>query len=163
VDGVRRTGTTRTGGVPCDATVALAAFQRFSLRGIAMKRLLILSALALTGCVNPPIQGRADPYGPSQVMFDSTALRNDTAIGQPIVSRDQFNLLRVTLPIRSAISKQLYVQYRVTFFDMNHTVLEQQSWMTRTLTANTPDQIDVHSTSNQAVDFQIDLRYPPGY
>jgi uncharacterized protein YcfL len=128
-----------------------------------MNRLLILSALALTGCVNPPIQGRADPYGPSQVMFDSTTLRDDTAMGQPVVVRDQFNLLHVTLPIRSAIDKQLYIQYRVTFFDANHAAIEQQSWTTKTLTANTPDQINANSASNQAVDFQIDLRYPPGY
>lgn len=128
-----------------------------------MKRLLILSALALTGCVNPPIQGRADPYSPSQVMFDSTTLRNDTTMGQPVVVRDQFNLLHVTLPIRSAIDKQLYIQYRVTFFDANRTAIEQQSWMTKTLTANTPDQINANSASSQAVDFQIDLRYPPGY
>ena len=30
-------------------------------------------------------------------------------------------------------------------------------------TANTPDQIQVNSVDARAADFQIDLRYPPGY
>jgi len=126
--------------------------------------LLTVSILALAGCgVNPPIQGRLDPYPAAQVHFDSQELSQDTAVGQPILNRDQFNLLHVTLPIRSAIDKQLHVQYRVTFFDANRSPLDQQSWSDKTLTANTPDQIQVNSIDTRAADFQIDLRYPPGY
>jgi len=126
--------------------------------------LLTVTMLALTGCgVAPPIQGRLDPYQPSQVHFDSEALRQDTAIGQPVLTRDQFSLLHVMLPIRSAVNLQLHVQYRVTFFDANRSVLDEQSWSDKTLAANTPDQIQVNSVDTRAADFQIDLRYPPGY
>jgi uncharacterized protein YcfL len=129
-----------------------------------MRSLLLLSVLALAGCgVNPPIQGREDPYAPAQVHFDSDPLRRATAIGQPVVTRDQFGLLHVMLPIRSAVDAQLQVQYRVTFFDQNRTQLDQQSWIDKTLTANTPDQISVNSVDKRAADFQIDFRYPPGY
>jgi hypothetical protein len=131
-----------------------------------MRFLLLISALALTGCatgVNPPIEGRQDPFVPAQVHFDSDQLRTDTAIGTPILTRDQFGLLHVALPIRSAVDHQLPAQYRVTFFDQNHVTLDQQSWIDKTLTANTPDQIDVNSVDKRAADFQIDLRYPPGY
>jgi hypothetical protein len=129
-----------------------------------MKSLLLLSVLALAGCgVNAPIEGRADPYAPAQVHFDSDELRRDTAIGQPILRRDEFGLLHVTLPIRSAVDLQLHVQYRVSFFDSNRGMLDQQSWIDKTLTANTPDQIDVNSVDKRAADFQIDFRYPPGY
>ena len=130
-----------------------------------MRFLLLISVLALTSCtgVNPPIQGREDPYVPAQVHFDSDQLRTDTAIGQPVVTRDQFGLLHVMLPIRSAVDHQLPAQYRVTFFDQNRITLDQQSWIDKTLTANTPDQITVNSVDKRAADFEIDLRYPPGY
>ena len=69
----------------------------------------------------------------------------------------------MTLPIRSAVNLQLHVQYRVSFFDRNHGLLDQQSWIDKTLTANTPDQINVNSVDKRTADFQIDFRYPPGY
>lgn len=129
-----------------------------------MRFLLLLSVMALGGCgVNAPIEGRADPFAPAQVHFDSDEIRRDTAIGQPVITRDEFGLLHVTLPIRSAVSLQLHVQYRVSFFDRNHGLLDQQSWIDKTLTANTPDQVDVNSVDKRAADFQIDFRYPPGY
>ncbi len=125
---------------------------------------MLVSLAALAGCgVRPPIEGRQDPYLAAQVHFDSDELRNDTAVSTPIVARDEFGLLHVTLPIRSAVDKQLHVQYRVTFFDLNHMMLDQYSWIDKTLSANTPDQIQVNSVDKRADDFQIDFRYPPGY
>ena len=38
--------------------------------------------------------------------------RSDVAADTPQVFRDQFGLLHVTVPIRSVINKQLYVEYR---------------------------------------------------
>jgi hypothetical protein len=125
---------------------------------------MIASILILTGCgVRPPIEGRDDPYAPAQIHFDSDELRKDTAVKAPIVARDDFGLLHITIPVRSAIDKQLHVQYRVTFFDLNHMILNQFSWMDKTLPANTPDRIEATSVDKRAVDFQVDFRYPPGY
>ena len=123
--------------------------------------LLVLLGLTLLGCdtVRPPIQGRQDPYVPAQVHFDSDTLRRDTAVGTPVVSRDQAGILFVTVPIRSAINKTLYVDYRVTFFDRSGQPVSRLGPFTKTLEPNTPDQIQVNSTSNQAADFQIDFRY----
>src|ERR1700749_2633555 len=93
-----------------------------------MKRLLLIPlVMILVGCttgVNAPIEGRADPYSPAQIHFDSVELRNDTAVGRPILARDAAGLLLITIPIRSAIDKTLYVDYRVTFFDRNGVPLE---------------------------------------
>jgi uncharacterized protein YcfL len=125
---------------------------------------LLPSALLVVGCsVRPPIEGREDPYKSSQIHFDSDELRRDTAVGTPVVVRDEYGLLHVSVPVRSAIDKQLYVDYRVSFFDQNHMVLDQMSWAHKTLAANTPDQIQFVSADKRAVDFQIDFRYPPGY
>jgi hypothetical protein len=141
----------------------LSKISSFSKETKTMKRLLLIPVLlALAGCnhVNPPIQGRADPYQPSQVHFDSQALRRDTAIGTPMTSLNESGLLTVTIPIRSAIDKTLYVDYRVTFFDRTGTPIGPTIGpLTKTLDPNTPDQIVVTSPSRQAADFQVDFRY----
>ena len=89
----------------------------------------------------------------------SERLRRDTAIGTPNVARDENGLLFVTVPIRSAINKTLYVDYRVTFLDQTGQVVSRHGFFTKTLEPNTPDQIVVNSTSPRAADFQIDFRY----
>lgn len=121
---------------------------------------LALVALFVTGCnmVKAPIEGRQDPYTPAQIHFASKKLRSDTAVRAPVLSREN-GLLRVDVPIRSATNHTLYVDYRVSFFDDRGQQLYQTGWMTKTLPPNTPDQISVVSSTEQAADFQMDLRY----
>jgi uncharacterized protein YcfL len=118
-------------------------------------------ALLVLGCnhVNPPIQGRQDPYSPSQMHFDSEQLRRDTAIGTPVATRDESGILHVDVPIRSAINKTLYVDYRVTWLDRNGQSINRLGPFTKTLEPNTPDSIQVNSTTPRAADYQIDFRY----
>lgn len=120
---------------------------------------LLLSFLLGCDYVRPPIEGRQDPYVPAQIHFDSDTLRRDTAVGTPILKRDASGILYITVPIRSAINKTLYVDYRVTFFDGNRQVVSRLGPFIKTLDPNTPDQIEVNSTSPRAEDFQIDFRY----
>ncbi|CAN5381693.1 hypothetical protein BH09PLA1_BH09PLA1_30610 [soil metagenome] len=123
---------------------------------------LILGALSLGACnrtVNPPKVPRADPFAPMQIHVDSEQLRRETAVGEPIVTRDDSgNLVHVTLPIRSAINRTLYVDYWVSFFDRNGQRLSKIQGQ-KTLQANTPDSIEFNSLSERAADFQVDLRY----
>lgn len=119
-------------------------------------------AMAQLGCnetVNPTIQGRSDPYPSQQIQFSSDELRRDTAVGQPNLARDESGNLFVTIPIRSAIDRRLYVDYRVTFFDRNGQPINQTGWFTKTLEANTPDRITVNSTTPRAAEFEVDFRY----
>lgn len=123
---------------------------------------LVLTISLLAGCntVRPPIQGRSDPYDAQQVHFATEELRRDTAVGMPLPARDPSgNILSITVPVRSAINKTLYVDYRVTFFDSTGQFLNQTGWQTKTLEANTPDRIQVNSLGPRAADFQIDFRY----
>lgn len=125
----------------------------------AFAALLPIGTLACNE-VKPPIQGRADPYDAQQVHFATEALRRDTAVGTPMPSRDDTgNILYVTIPIRSAINKTLYVDYRVSFFDKTGQLLNQTGWLSKTLEANTPDRIQVNSLGPRAADFQVDFRY----
>jgi len=120
----------------------------------------VLTATLLTGCVKPPIEGRLDPYPAQQIHFASRELKDETAVGTPILSRDEeWNILYVTVPVRAATNKELHVDYRVTFFDANRQELWKTSWFTRTLAPNVPDNITVNSTGSRAADFQVDFRY----
>ena len=127
-----------------------------------LRSLLILGAVSLSACnngVRPPKLPRADPYSPQQIHVDSERLRRDTAVEPPIVTRDDSgNLVHVTLPIRSAINKELHIDYFVSFFDRNGTRLSKIQGQ-KTLLANTPDSIEFNSMSPRATDFQVDLRY----
>jgi hypothetical protein len=124
--------------------------------------LLFIAALSLSACertVNPPKLSRADTYAPQQVHVDSEELRRETAVGPARVTRDDSgNLVHVTLPIRSAINRELHVDYFVSFFDHNGQRLSKIQGQ-KTLLANTPDSIEFNSMSPRATDFQVDLRY----
>ena len=125
------------------------------------KLALLMSALAVIGCehVNPPIQGRDDPYTSPQVTLTDATLRSQTAIGAPRVQRDDAgNLLHVTLPIRSTVTRAITVDYKVSFYDRAGSVLSETGWMAKTLEANTPETIQVNSASDRAADFRIALR-----
>jgi hypothetical protein len=121
--------------------------------------------LAAAGCHSAPepIQPRQDVYrpdSPAQVFLDNTDLRNDTAADTPDVFRDQNGLLHVTLPIRSVINKQLYVEYRAIFFDHTHREIDRSPWKDKTLPANLPESISITTTNPSAEFFEIHLRYP---
>jgi hypothetical protein len=128
----------------------------------------VATALVGVGCnnaVRDPIQPRQDVYhtgDPTQVFFDSFNLRNDTATDTPNVFRDANGLLHVTIPIRSVINKQLYVEYRVIFFDHDHQEIDRSPWRDKTLPANLPESVSITATNPRAEYFQVHFRYPTG-
>ena len=135
---------------------------RISLSVLTIAGFFLLAA----GCnnvVRPPIEPHADPYAARQIHLDSYELQRDMVVGDPTRSRDDAGILHIAIPIRSVIDRQLYVQYKVLFFDRNHNEVNRIGWTDKTLTANTPDQITANSTSASADDFQVSFRYPPGY
>ncbi len=128
-----------------------------------MKFIALFASIALVGCThkNPPRQPRAEQFEYAQIHVDSNELRRDTYVGQPRIDRDSAGqLVHVTVPIRSAVDKTLYVDYYVTFFDRDgHVIGSKLGPMTKTLQPSTPDYIEFNSTSARAVEFQLDLRY----
>jgi hypothetical protein len=124
---------------------------------------LLAGAVGCNNSVSDPIQGRQDMYragDPTQVFLDSTDLRNDTAFDTPAVTRDANGLLHVSVPIRSVINKQLYVEYRVIFFDREHQEIDRSPWRDKTLAADLPDRVSITSTNPRAESFQLHFRYP---
>lgn len=122
--------------------------------------ILPLLALVLWGC-NPvplPIEGREDPYGRRQIMFDSDDLRDNTSVGRPQASRDEAGILFITVPITATTRRPLDVEYRATFYDGTGATTSQTTWFRKRLTPRVSDSISVNSTTPRAVDFQIDFR-----
>src|SRR3954464_5307980 len=113
-----------------------------------MKKLpLAILTIALMGCgVKAPIEAREDPYQSHQINITSEDLRTDTAVSTPILTRDGANLLHVSVPIRAAKNKQLYIDYRIAFFDRNGQLINRTGWLSKTLAPNVPDQIEANST-----------------
>jgi len=127
-----------------------------------MKTLILLTALTLAaGCsgVKPPIQGRNDPYRPPQISYTGESLRDDTAIGDIKLTRDNADILFVTVPIRSTRNSSFYVDWRVMFFDANGRPMgEATGWAHKMLNANAFEYITANSLSPGAKDFQLQLR-----
>ncbi|MGE5611607.1 MAG: hypothetical protein ACM359_20320 [Bacillota bacterium] len=121
--------------------------------------ILGLMMLMMAGCVKAPIEGRADPYLPPQVSIADADLANHTAVSMPIMERKN-GILYVTVPVRSASDLDLHVDYQVTFFNENGTPIEQTGWIGgTTITRNSYRYIKVNSSSGNAADFQMQLRY----
>lgn len=124
---------------------------------------MIVGLLLIAGCqehINAPIQMRQDPYPEDQIMIAQEDLRAATSGERPILSRDaQSGILYVTVPIRNTTNKQLFVDYRFTFFDANGQETFKTGWMNKVLAPNVPDRITGNSTSPRAVDFRMDLRW----
>ena len=123
----------------------------------------IFALLLLAGCgnpINPPIEGRSDPFVPPQPEFADGALREQTAIGRIVVTTDSAGLLHVDVPIRSTNDMQIIIDYRVTFVDQNSVPLGPPTgWTAVTLPPNVTQDIQVNSSSSRATDFRMDLRY----
>lgn len=125
----------------------------------------VLSAIALTlftGCgIKGPITGRADPYFPEQIHPTDDDLANKTAFSTPLMERRN-GLLYVTVPVRSTVNHDLHIDYRVTWFDELGTPIDggMGNWMGgTTLAARTPQYIRFNSTSANAANFQMDVRW----
>src|SRR5579884_40207 len=103
------------------------------------RSLLVIGLIALAGCnheIQQPIQPREDvaaAQGPAQIFLDGTRIRNDIAVSQPIVTRDQAGLLHVTVPIRSVINRNLYVEWRAIFYNRDRQEIDRTPWQDRPL------------------------------
>jgi len=132
------------------------------------KTTVVLSCLAFTllaGCeskVFPPSRGRADVTDHRRVFFsqmDKQYLRESTAILEENISRDQAGLLSVTIPIRSAAPRSLYLEYNYEFYDQTGRAIESpKSWQPVVLEAGSPNTIQFTSVTPQAADYRLNIR-----
>ena len=134
-----------------------------------MKRTLLIFVICLAaaaGCkqsVHAPHYTRADPFDSGHVTLSGRRgddLREDTAFEQERIGRDQYGLLTVTIPVRSAVDHTLHLEYQYSFFDANGRLVEgPMGWTQINLEAASPGTIQFTSTQPQATDFHVNVRY----
>ncbi len=125
-------------------------------------RYLVLSGMLmmLAACgVNPPIEGRFDPYPPKQVYLASPDLQGRTAFGQVTMTREN-GILHVVVPIRATSEKDLHIDAKWTFFNSEGKPIYTSQWEAQpVIVHNTVIYLQCNSTSGDAQDFQLALRY----
>ncbi|MBC7785679.1 MAG: DUF1425 domain-containing protein [Burkholderiales bacterium] len=135
-----------------------------------MKKLLtmlsILGLVALAGCkrgVEPPARGRQDITDHRRIFFSKTyeqQLRESTAILEEKITSSPSGQLTVIIPIRSAVSRTLYLEYQYEFYDAHDKRVEgPMGWTPITLEAGSPGTIQFTSMSQEARDYRLTLRF----
>ncbi|MEL7240455.1 MAG: DUF1425 domain-containing protein, partial [Planctomycetota bacterium] len=95
---------------------------------------------------------------PQQVYITPKRLSSLMRFGDIRTTRDQTDLLYVTVPLRATASRRQLIEYRFTFFDETGTPLPGGAWQTEDLEANVQEVIRGNSTSPRAADFRLDIR-----
>jgi hypothetical protein len=123
---------------------------------------VFFTALALTGCVTEmaPTTALNDPYIADHVVFSGqNDLVNHVAFGKITRSIGPGGIMTVTIPVRATTPDDLYVDYRLTYFDENHNPIDiPTGWQTQTLHSDIFENIQANSASPRARDFQIEFR-----
>jgi hypothetical protein len=124
---------------------------------------VVLSLLAFGGCAAPeltPAAARGDKYTADHVVFSGQDdLVDHVAIGNIVRTFDSSGILHVTIPARATTPDDLYVDYRLTYFDENHNPIDTPTaWQTFTLHSNIFEYIQANASTPAARDFQLDVR-----
>jgi hypothetical protein len=133
-----------------------------------MTKTLILSLMTfacLVGCksITPASRGREDITDHRGVFFDRThreQLRSSTAVLQDRVTRDQFGLLSVTIPIAQP-SIARFISNTATNFSTPPAKASKarSAHAASPSTPAAPGTIQFSSTSNAASDYRVTVRF----
>lgn len=128
-----------------------------------------LLAVLIAGCHSNDAGPTTEPttpvvYAPQQIQFVGSGDLAQCLAFQPIIrSFDAVGLMHVSVPARLTTDLDQTIQYRFTFFDENHSpVDEPTAWMTKSLPPDVVVYIEGTSTSPRAKDFQIEFRSSAG-
>ena len=127
--------------------------------------LTCLPLLAILGCADGPVSdGPAAPIPeqlgpPLTVAFTSTELRDACRIGTITRYADAGGTMHLSVPIRNAAQGDFTIDYRFSYFDAAHAVVDQPaSWQTQTLHAGTFEYLDAVAPSPRAATFELAVR-----
>jgi hypothetical protein len=119
--------------------------------------------MMLAGCKTEParLHSQADPYlDRGHIQFEDHT--TDMLVDVVGVDAQRMNggLLKVIVTLRNKTSDNLFAEFRTTFLDAGHHVLEQTNWEPIELNARTASEYVCTSMSAKAADYQIIIRKP---
>jgi len=130
-----------------------------------MMRRMILTALTLgllvaTGCTGV-LEGEPDYVNPyPKITVTDEQLNSGLAFNPATVTRTATGMLAVSQPIRAKANHPLTIEYRFAWLDADGAPIEPQpGWVYKRLEQRVPETISANSTSADAVDFQIHIRW----
>jgi uncharacterized protein YcfL len=122
----------------------------------------LLIATTMIGCESTgPIAAEPDVTSDyPNVSIANASLQDAVKLNDPTVTRTEQGLLQVIQPIRAAANEQLFIEYKFVFFDEQGRVLRpEMSWRYKRLEQRVPDTITATSTSPDADDYRMLLRW----
>ncbi len=121
------------------------------------KKFVAVFALLLAGCASHDAS-QPSQYAPSQVIFIGD-LGQYIAVSPVEITYPPSGLMHVVVPLKTTADLDLSVDYRITYFDENHSPVDEATpWQTKTLQAGMTETIEATSASPRARDFQVELR-----
>lgn len=125
--------------------------------------LCALAACFVAGCRSDtsPIGAQSDPHTTyPNITLSQPSLTEAVKFQTPVLSRTANNNMQVTVPVRAASNETLHVEYRVIWFDAGHRALSpEMSWTPLRLEPRQPQQLTVASSSADAVDYNLQMRW----
>jgi uncharacterized protein YcfL len=121
---------------------------------------LLMTLLALTGCQNPPISGKAETEVYPKISVNDGELARALRFEPTIVTTTPVGNLQLTQPMRSASNEVLFIEWRVDWFDRNGQIIRpEMTWQRLRLEPRMQIRTNAQSTSPEAVDYQIYIRW----
>ena len=94
------------------------------------------------------------------VTLSQPSLRDALGFQEPIVTRNDNNLMQVTVPVRARSNDELHVEYRVVWMDANLQPLRpEMSWTPLRMEPRQPHNITVQATSPAAAKYNLQFRW----
>lgn len=124
---------------------------------LAMLAPVMLLAVGCTGV----IEGEPDAVNPyPKITLNDPQLQDGLAFNPATVTRTETGMLAVSQPIRATANEPLMIEYRFVWLDsLGAPIRPQTGWVFKRLEPRLPDTIAANSTSADAVDYQIHLRW----
>ncbi|SHI19154.1 YcfL family protein [Ferrimonas marina] len=123
-----------------------------------MRVLVVLFALFLTGCssITAGVAARSDQ---PQLRIDSSTVAREVSI-EKVQKRRVGDLLQASATLISRVSTDRYLQYKITFFDIDGVVVEPGTSSWRPVNLHGGERLPVTQTARtpQAVEFEIYVR-----
>ncbi len=126
------------------------------------RSLLAVAALglALAGC-HDPITAKPDVVDQyPHVTFSKKSLAKAVRLNPPTVTQTDTGNLAVSQPIRSIAGEGLDIEYKFVWLDkLGRGVRPEMTWRYKRLEPNQPDMLTASASSDEATDYQIQLRW----
>jgi len=120
---------------------------------------LLVAAMAVAGCDNPPLPAYQSQYQSPQITFTDWGLQHDLKISKAVTNRIGAAQLQVAVELQNNTDHTVKADYKYTFLDKNGIAVDNPSgWQLVTVPPREFQQFTITSMSGAADDFNVQIR-----